>query len=342
MNFTFSEDQLEFKEAVKGFLAGECTPEHLRKMVESGEQFSHARWQQLAEMGLTGILVPEAQGGLGMTEIDFILLAEQCGYAALPEPLVETAAIAVPLLKAIGGQEKTLERVASGSLVVTVADRRDEVVTTPKTDLMVLTFDGQAFRATENTSNFITSESIDPLRPVSLTDYSGAVLMEGDGTQDIWEKHEERASLMAAAGLVGLSQRMVDMSVAYAQERHQFGKPIGSFQAIKHHLASTMVAIEFVRPVLYQAAYEVTAGHCAILHTSHAKLKASEAAMDAAEVAHQVHGAMGYTYEVDLHLWMKKSWVLTATAGDQIYHEDQIDNLVMTGALDVGPAATFS
>jgi alkylation response protein AidB-like acyl-CoA dehydrogenase len=148
---------------------------------------------------------------------------------------------------------------------------------------------------------------------------------------------------MKAAELVGLADAMLAISIAYAGQRSQFGQPIGSFQAIKHHLASATVKIEFAKPVLLRAAVALQnwSDHRAAL-ISHAKLAASEAALLMAETAIQVHGAMGYTYEVDLHFWMKRSWALIGAWGDEAFHTKRVGEAVIERAMPIGPAATFA
>ena len=122
----------------------------------------------------------------------------------------------------------------------------------------------------------------------------------------------DRAAAGTAALLVGLGERMVAMAAAYAKERHQFGKPIGSFQAVKHHLADARVALEFARPATYRAAWSLSTAQPALSHdASMAKALASEAADLAARVALQVHGAIGYTWECDLHFYLKRTWALS-------------------------------
>ena len=142
-------------------------------------------------------------------------------------------------------------------------------------------------------------------------------------------------AVLTAAQLIGLSQRMVDMSVDYAKDRHQFGKPIGSFQAIKHHLATVYTQIEFTRPMVHLAA--IKGGRA--VHA--AKVAAIDTAMLAAETAIQVHGGMGYTYEVDLHLFMKRAWALCGEWGDRNYHMKKLEQLVLDGKEPLGPGTTF-
>ena len=131
----------------------------------------------------------------------------------------------------------------------------------------------------------------------------------------------DRAAAGSAALLVGLADRMVAMAAAYAKERHQFGKPIGSFQAVKHHLADARVALEFARPATYRAAWSLATAQPTLSHdASMAKAMASDAADLAARVALQVHGAIGYTWECDLHFFLKYTWALSRAWGDAATH----------------------
>ena len=148
---------------------------------------------------------------------------------------------------------------------------------------------------------------------------------------------------MSAAQLVGLADAMLHQAVEYAKVRTQFGQPVGAFQGLKHQLASCSVAIEFAKPVVWRAAQALEDGlDSAAFHVSHAKVAASDAAMLTAETAIQVHGAMGYTYEVDLHFWMKRSWALCGAWGDRAYHLKRVDDAVLGGALPIGPQHTFA
>jgi alkylation response protein AidB-like acyl-CoA dehydrogenase len=135
---------------------------------------------------------------------------------------------------------------------------------------------------------------------------------------------------------------MIDLAVAYARERRQFGKPIGSYQAIQHALASVQVKLEFARPVLYYAATRVCdPGLRAQAAVSHAKVAATDAADLAARTAMQVHGAMGYSWEVDLHIYMKRAWALAGAWGDRSFHARRVSSLVLEGRIELGPERTF-
>ena len=150
-------------------------------------------------------------------------------------------------------------------------------------------------------------------------------------------------ALMCAAQLVGLADAMLGQAAEYAKVRNQFGQPIGGFQAIKHQLASCAVAIEFAKPVVWRAAAALDNGiDSASVHVSHAKVAATDAAILTAETAIQVHGAMGYTYEVDLHFWMKRSWALAGAWGSRAFHLMRVDRAVLGGGLAIGPEHTFA
>ena len=303
-------ERLELAEAVRDFLSGTHGPEVLRRL-DGGPNGDPAIWQGVVEMGLTGLLVPEAHGGLGMGLLDAALIARECGRVALAEPLVESAFVAVPWL--VGrGETGDLAAMATGERKVAPAHQLNGWVA-----------DGEG----------ATLDSIDPLRNLTVLpdNASDAPLLLDLG------------ALMAAAQLVGLAEAMLDQAVEYSKIRTQFGQPVGGFQAIKHKLADVAVALEFARPVLWRAAPALDDGIAsASLHVSHAKVAATDAAYLSAESAIQVHGAMGYTYEVDLHFWMKRAWALGGAWGSRAFHMNRIDTAVIGGTHAIGPENTFA
>jgi len=140
----------------------------------------------------------------------------------------------------------------------------------------------------------------------------------------------DRMVFGTAALLVGLAKRLTAMTVDYAKERQQFGQPIGGFQAVKHHLASTHLAIEFAAPAVYRAAWSLANDQPTVPRdVSMAKAMAGDAAEQAARVALQVHGAIGYTFESDLHLWMKRVWALSPAWGDAAFHRRRVADAVI-------------
>lgn len=304
-----TEDQLALAETVRDYLAGTHGPEVLRRLDAEGNR-DPAIWQGLVDMGLTGLLVPEDQGGLGMGLVDAALLAAECGRACLAEPLVDTAFVGVPWLLAQGKTEQ-LSDIAAGRVTIPLPHAINPWVA-----------DGAGAALT----------SVDPLRNLfaSANDNADPYLLD-------------LGALMSAAQLVGLADAMLHQAVEYGKIRTQFGQPIGAFQAIKHQLASCAGAIEFAKPVVWQAAQALQDHRgSASVHVSHAKVAATDAAMLTAETVIQVHGAMGYTYEVDLHFWMKRSWALAGAWGTRAFHLKRVDEAVLGGTLPIGPEHTFA
>jgi alkylation response protein AidB-like acyl-CoA dehydrogenase len=189
------------------------------------------------------------------------------------------------------------------------------------------------------------NESVDPSRKLYRVDWTpGAETCVAAGSEGaaLIESAMNRGALAAAAQALGLAQRMMDMSVQYTSERQQFGKPIGSFQAVKHHMANIAVRWEYARAPVYRAAYAIAHGlSTASLNASQAKLAACEAAELAAKNCMQVHGAMGYTWEVDLHIFMKKAWALTNCWGDNAFHKARVADVIFADNAAIGAGNTF-
>jgi alkylation response protein AidB-like acyl-CoA dehydrogenase len=143
--------------------------------------------------------------------------------------------------------------------------------------------------------------------------------------------------------MLGATQRMLDMSVEYTQNREQFGRPIGSFQAVKHLLADVQVKLTFARPVVYYAAYALVHGlPQRSVRISHAKVAAADAATLGARRCLQVHGAMGYTWEYDLQIWMKRVWADAACWGTSAWHRTRIADAILSVGTDLGPGRTWA
>ena len=310
MDFRFTDDQLTLAETVRDYLAGTHGPEVLRRL-DQGEKRDPAIWQGLVDMGLTGLLIPEEHGGLGMGLVEAALIAVECGRACLAEPLVDTAFVAVPWLLA---REETADFAA-------ILAGEKKVALPHAINPWVADGDGQPL------------SSVDPLRQ----------LVEAPAASTEDSLLRDLGALMSASQLVGLAEAMLHQAVEYAKIRTQFGQPIGGFQAIKHQLANCSVAIEFAKPVVWRAAAAMQDGiESAPVHVSHAKVAATDAAILTAETAIQVHGAMGYTYEVDLHFWMKRSWALAGAWGSRAYHMKHVDEAVIGGGIAIGPEQTFA
>ena len=332
MDFSFTDEQRMTAEAVGSLLDDLCQPADLRRLMQSGEARDEARWSALTALGLQGVLVPEERGGLGLAEADFVLVAEACGGACLPEPLVENAGIALPLLAAVADDKRSfaiLDRALSGEITLAVAHPANPFVADADTAAAVLRIHGDELHLQDaGDLSLVEQKSIDPFRCLfSIADApsTATAICSLADAQPHLDRALERGALFAAAQLVGIAQRAVDLAVAYAKDRNQFGKPIGSYQAVKHMLAEAQVKIEFARPVVCAAATAVA--HADIYgraRVSHAKLAAADAANEACRTAIQVHGAMGYSWEVDVHLYLKRALALTGWWGDEAFHRARV------------------
>jgi len=347
MDFTFTEDQLLFQESVRDFLVNEVTPERIRQSWESESGREDALWAQLAELGLTGMTVPEEHGGLGMSELDFVLLAQECGYVALPEPLVHTALVAVPMLKDLGGElaAQWLPKIAMGEAKVIVGLEQNLLVEDAHVaDLLLLQRGGELFALSPDQVELRHNESVDPSRKLYAVEVKDGAesVASGDQAVSLTAAALNRGALGCAAQALGLAQRMIDISVLYTAERQQFGKPIGSFQAVKHHMSNVAVCLEYAKAPVHRAAYAVANGQDnAGRAVSHAKVVACEAAKLAAKNSIQVHGAMGYTWEVDLHIFMKKAWALANAWGDGGFHKTRVADYIFSDGARLGAVGTF-
>jgi alkylation response protein AidB-like acyl-CoA dehydrogenase len=312
MRFAFSEEQLSMRDAVRGFLEKECPPKVVRD-AWTNDTGRSGLWPRLGEMGVLGVLAPEADGGFGGDFLDLVLLLEETGWAALPEPVVEHAAVGTPLLDGTRAAAAV-----TGEITVTVASPGGLVPYADSADLVL----AGGHVVDPGTLSMQGHESVDGSRRLFTIDEAPDAGIADDAF--------DRAALGVAAQLIGLADHMLTMTVEYAKERRQFGVPIGSFQAVKHHLADVALALEFARPLVYRAAWSIAHGDGSrSVHVSMAKARASEAALRASRVALQVHGAIGYTTEYDLHLWMKRAWALAASWGDAAWHDDRVGRAIL-------------
>jgi alkylation response protein AidB-like acyl-CoA dehydrogenase len=308
MRFAFTDDQKLFAEGLRELLAKECTPTQVRAAWDDGAGHDFTLWNHLADMGVFGMLVPEHAGGLGGTEVDLVLLLEELGRAAVPGPVLETAAVVAPAL-------------GDGATVGTAALDGSPYVPHAHVASLILV-PGGVVRTAGATVTAV--EAID----------GGRRLFTVEGPTEPFDYDEalafDRGALAAAAYLVGLSERMIDDAAEYARQREQYGRPIGVNQAVKHLLADALLMVEFAKPAVYRAAWSVAEGEpTRARDVSMAKAFASDAAYRSSRSAMQVHGAIGYTWEADLQLWMKKAWALQRAWGDATFHRRRVAEAVL-------------
>ena len=349
MHFDFSDDQRLLQQTVRDFLAGECGPERVRALWEEPTGRSRALWRRLAEIGLVGARVPEAHEGMGVSEVELVLLCEEVGRAGLAEPVVSTAAVAAPLLAEIGSQElaeRWLKPIAVGDAIVAVGHAHSAFVADAHVADLLLLPDGDDLHAVLPADVELEAQpASDPARRLQRVRFtpSDATRIAAGGTgRAIQAAALDRGALASAAQLLGAAERLISLAVAYAKQREQFGVPIGSFQAVKHQLANALVKLEYARPLVYRAAWSVARAVAPrSVHVSMAKVAAGEAGALASRTALQVHGAIGYTWEQDLHIWMRRCASLDHEWGLPHFHRQRMADFALAEDAPTGAGNTF-
>ncbi len=349
MRFEFTEDQRLLQQTVRDFLEGECPPERVRALWDEETGRSRALWRQLAEVGLVGALVPEAHQGMGVSEVEFVLLCEELGRAGLAEPIVSTSAVAAPLLVELGSAEvaeRWLKPLATGDAIVAVGHPSNAFVSDAHVaDLLLLPSGDELHAVVAADAEILRQPANDPARriySVEVTPSDATRIAAGEQGRALQAAVLDRGALACAAQQLGAADRLLELAVAYAGQRQQFGVPIGSFQAIKHLLANAKVKLEFARPLVYRAAHSIaTAATRRSVHVSMAKLAAGCAGVLAASTALQVHGAIGYTWEQDLHIWMRRCWSLDQAFGLPRFHRQRLADFALAEGAPLGAGRTF-
>ncbi|MFC3775928.1 acyl-CoA dehydrogenase family protein [Mycolicibacterium holsaticum] len=321
MYFAFTAGQIQLRDGLHDLLVDACPPTVVRSAWSESSSPVRELWKQLGAMGLLGLLAPAEVGGMNASEVELVLLLEECGKFAVPGPLGEHIAAAVPAL-ATGAAPEANAAVTGGLVVAVQEPNSDRVRWITTADLLV--HPGRhALKATARSDlnislerpsvdHSITSGIATPMRARSLLG-SDAVLAQ------------RRATLAVAAQLLGLADTMITMTAEYVKVRCQFGVPVGTQQSVKHLLAATLVSLEHARPVVYRAGWVMAAKAAdPDLAISFAKIYATRAAVQAARTALQCHGAIGYTWEHDLHLWMKRVWALSTAWGTSAAHQNVV------------------
>ncbi|MGH9187467.1 MAG: acyl-CoA dehydrogenase family protein [Acidimicrobiales bacterium] len=321
MRFSLTDDQAALAEAVRGLLDKECPPKVVRAAWDNVD-LDRSLWRSLASMGVLSVLVAkeaedaedaEDAGGLGLDAVAMVAVLMECGRAAVPLPVVESAMVAAPLLGA--GTGDALVTTDLGGPLVPFADVADRIILDDTDGLRV---------ANWRDVEIHTATAVDRSRRLARITVAPDVgeVVGGRAERDA---AFDRGALGTAAELIGLGQAMLDVTVDYAKQRQQFGVPIGSFQAVKHHLADALRELAFARPAVLRAAWSVAERQpTASRDVSMAKAMASDAAGLVARTALQCHGAIGYTVEYDLHLWMKRTWALARAWGDAGWHRHRV------------------
>ncbi|MEC7910970.1 MAG: acyl-CoA dehydrogenase family protein [Pseudomonadota bacterium] len=347
MDFRFTEEQISFRDSLKKLCEETCKTSSIRSLWNSLERLDQARWSKLIDLGVVGSLIEKDEGGLGLTDIDLVLMAEESGYYALPEPLWEVA-LSGSILKYIpnNNEENWKARLANGDFFILTCHEINKF--TPNADLADAFFlqdgDGLYFAPKEE-AKIIERDGLDPSQPIFEIKWKpkkSKRLMHRSESVEVWQEILNRGALFTSAQLLGLTQKVLDLSVDYVKSREQFGRAIGSFQAVKHLLANIQVKLEFARPVVYKAAYSLASNSSGRYRdVSYAKIVSSQVSKLASKTAIQSHGAIGYTWESDLQIFMKRIWFLDVMWGSSVWHLKRLEKEILSPSSEIGPGGTF-
>ena len=334
MDFGLSEEQQLLEQTVRSFLADRVPIERVRELREERCPNDRATWTALAELGVTGILVPEAQGGSGLALLDAAIVSQSLGHAVTPTPFLSSAVMAPIALTALGGRdaEGWLAGIARGDTVFGVAATelfsvREEAGVRVSGGKL----EGKAMMAVdacgadcvlvaidENTLAVVKTDApgveINRLRTVDATRCTAELLLDGvapeaafDGAGRAIVRMLEAGRIVLAADVLGCCESMVEQAVAYAKQRKQFDRLIGSFQAVKHMCAEMIAEVEPAQSLLWYAGHSFDAiPDEAPLMACHVLAHLSEIGREIASVSTQVHGGIGWTDEQNLHFWFKR------------------------------------
>lgn len=313
MRFDLDDQQRDFASSIDGALRAADVPAAVRAWAAGDTGPGRKVWATLAELGVTALVVPERYDGIDAHPVDLVVAAERLGYWGVPGPVTESVAVA-PILLA---DDERSAGLASGELIATVAmpPHVPRAVDADTAGLILVVGDGEVRDGTAGEQH----QSIDPAR--RLFD----VTASGDAAPADTARAFEFGALATAAQLVGAGQAMLDASVEYAKQRTQFGRVIGSYQAIKHKLADVHIAVEMARPLVYGAALSLGDGSPDTARdVSAAAAAAADAALLSARSSLQAHGAIGFTQEHDLSLLLLRVQALRSSWGDATWHRRRV------------------
>ena len=381
MDFAFTEEQEALREQARGFLAEHASSEAVRRAMASECGFEPALWKRMGgELGWTGVAIPEALGGAGLSFVEMVALLEPMGEVVLAAPFFATACLAAPVL--LGAPETAAARewlpaIAEGAVTATLAaggadermgqragdivwrrqgagfqlaGRDGFVLDGASADLLLVAAREEGAGAAGRVALFavpaasrgverqalVTMDQTRRFAALALRDVEAppaALVVGPDGGAAALERALDLAAVALAAEQTGGAQRCLDLSVAYALERVQFGRPIGGFQAIKHKCADAMGQVETARSAAWYAGCAAAEGHEDLATTaSTAKAWCSEAYFRCAADALQIHGGVGFTWEYDVHLHLKRARSMEAWLGTPAWHRERVARAIGLGA----------
>jgi alkylation response protein AidB-like acyl-CoA dehydrogenase len=334
MDFGLSDDQRMLEDSLRGFLADRVPITRVRELRDADCPNDRAIWRALAELGATGILIPEAQGGSGLALLDAALVSQSLGYSVTPCAFLSSAVMAPIALRAAAGPgaDAWLGGIAGGDIVMGAAvteafSVREEAGVTLEggvlrgkammaidavdADLVLLAVSGDRLAVVRGDAAGLATTR---LATIDATRCTAELVLDGvtpeavyEGAGDAIARMLDAGRIVLAADALGACESMISQAVAYSAERVQFGRPIGSFQAVKHMCAEMIAELEPARSLLWYAAHAFDAAPDeAPLLACHVLAHVSEIGREIASTATQVHGGIGWTDEQNLHFWFKR------------------------------------
>lgn len=316
MRFEHTEEQRDFARSIDQLLASADTVAAARAWADGDHAPGLAVWRKLADQGVNALLVPEDAGGLGASATELVIALEAIGRHAVPGPWVESAAYLPAAFADAGGADDLLAALGEGTVATVAAPPQTPYALDADVAEHVLLADTDGLRTATASEELASVDRTRRLFRLAADDAPPAVPGPPSG------RAFDLATLATAAQLLGAGERLLADSVSYVQQRRQFGRPIGSYQAIKHHLADVRIALDFARPLVDGAA--LADDDTRSRDVSAAKVACADAAHLASRVALQVHGAIGYTAELDLSLWILKVRALTGAWGTPALHRSRV------------------
>jgi len=371
MEFDLSDTQRLMQQAARTFLAGECPTARVRSLMAGHTAYDPELWASMAEQGWQGMIVDEADGGLGLGLVELAVVAEEMGRACLPGPFLSNlwATATLQAVPSSASVKQHLSRIATGELRATVALLEPSLDWTGAASQLMATAQGERLRlngekllvpdattadlllvvgqfqdrlaifAVDANASSITvraTPAIDATRKLDEVAFknvdvpAGAVLAEGEAAEQAIARGVQTATVAVCAELVGAMQWMLETGTAYVQTREQFGKQIGSFQAVQHQLADVLLWLESGRSAAYYAAWALSENDpAAASAVSIAKAYLSDATREVGNRAIQVHGGIGFTWEHDLQLYYKRAKASEIYFGDATYHRELLARIVV-------------
>ncbi|ABD87751.1 acyl-CoA dehydrogenase family protein [Rhodopseudomonas palustris] len=365
MNFDFSDEQKQLREQARRFLAEKCPPKAVREVLDGKAPYDRALWQGFAEMGFLGVAIPEQYGGAGAGQLELCVLAEEVGRALAPVPFSSTVYLAAEALLMAGSEaqkKKWLPLIAAGDAIGTLAlfegrgqpspraiqlsatDGMLSGTKSPVPDGAIANFAVVAARTAASGRDsdialFLVDLSadgvetkalanLDPSRgqaEIRFANVKAEPLGEASEGWSLVTRLLDRAAVLIGFEQVGGADRALEMGRDYALDRIAFGRPIGSFQAIKHMLADMYVAATLARSNCYYGAWALSTNAAELPEAAAAaRISATQAYQHCAKNNIQVHGGMGFTWEFDCHLYYRRANALALALGSQSYWEDQL------------------